>query len=93
MDIRYEITRTIWASHRDICRFSDEEDAGYKRLVKVISDFVAEVAEAQGARRARVREEGGEEEGQVDDSRNRVRVDASLMDAIDIDAEGADIVD
>ncbi|KAK3371064.1 Alpha/Beta hydrolase protein [Lasiosphaeria ovina] len=48
----FEIQETIWASHRDICRFADEEDVGYRRLVRWITEFVAE------ATSSRVPEEG-----------------------------------
>ncbi|KAM7200864.1 hypothetical protein V8F20_005106 [Naviculisporaceae sp. PSN 640] len=84
MDIPYEIRETIWASHRDICRFSDGEDVGYKRLVRWITEFVAEAAQAERARRAHEAEA---------EARRRSRVPDSLMDVINLDAESADIVD
>lgn len=39
-----EITETIWAHHRDLCRFSNEDDPGYKKVVRRIIEFVADAA-------------------------------------------------
>ncbi|KAH8586644.1 hypothetical protein B0O99DRAFT_50649 [Bisporella sp. PMI_857] len=37
-----EITETIWAHHRDMCRFSNEDDPGYQRIARRIIEFVAD---------------------------------------------------
>jgi hypothetical protein len=39
-----EITETIWAHHRDLCRFGDEFDAGYNRISRRIVEFVADAS-------------------------------------------------
>ncbi|KAI3317548.1 Alpha/Beta hydrolase protein [Xylariaceae sp. AK1471] len=37
-----EVRETIWANHRDICRFGDNDDPGYKRVYRWLSELVAE---------------------------------------------------
>jgi hypothetical protein len=37
-----EIEESILANHRDLCRFSDGEDPGYKRIARRIIEFVAD---------------------------------------------------
>lgn len=81
----YEIQETIWASHRDICRFSDGEDVGYKRLVRWITEFVAEAA------RSRRDRDRAAAEAEASRSRANTARMASLLDTIDV--ESADIVD
>jgi hypothetical protein len=41
MDLPNENQRTFWASHRDLCRFSSEEDSSYQRLADWIAHYVA----------------------------------------------------
>ncbi len=49
MSLSHENRDTIWASHRDICRFSSEEDVGYKRLERWIMEFVADAVSRRAA--------------------------------------------
>jgi hypothetical protein len=49
--VSHEVQETIWASHRDICRFSSEEDLGYKRLVRWITEFAAHALSRRAAER------------------------------------------
>jgi len=43
------VQETIWASHRDICRFSSETDLGYRRLVRWIIEFAAHALSRRAA--------------------------------------------
>jgi len=40
LDYRYEILVTIDANHREMCRFSDEWDQGYRRVQRAIQHYV-----------------------------------------------------
>jgi len=41
MGIEQERTGTIFANHRDMCRFRDERDPGFRRIINVVAEFAA----------------------------------------------------
>lgn len=103
MGLTDEITETIWAHHRDICRLSDEMDVGYQRVVRRIIEFVAD-ASAESSRRSgslslRVldsdeRPSGGEAEMTVEEAEDeREREEVDLVDIGDLSSGGNGTVD
>lgn len=69
-----EITETIWAHHRDICRFVDEMDIGYQRVLRRIIEFVADASGGSSRRSGSLllsdtgeRLSGGETERRIED--------------------------
>ncbi|KAH6680656.1 hypothetical protein B0J14DRAFT_557998 [Halenospora varia] len=50
-----EITETIWAHHRDLCRFGDEFDQGYNSISRRIVEFAADASVGSESERSRLR--------------------------------------